>query len=41
MTVFAAGVPNVIYTFEEHTPSKYENDDVRLFREFVSGFRVK
>jgi hypothetical protein len=35
------GAPNVIYTFGLHTPRKYENDDVRLFHEFVSGFRVK
>jgi hypothetical protein len=34
-------VPNVIYTFGLHTPRKNENDDVRLFHEFVSGFRVK
>lgn len=33
--------PNVIYTFGLHTPRRNENDDVRLFHEFVSGFRVK
>lgn len=33
--------PNVIYTFGLHTPRKNEDDDVRLFHEFVSGFRVR
>lgn len=33
--------PNVIYTFGLHTPRSHEDDDVRLFHEFVSGFRVK
>ena len=33
--------PNVIYTFGLHTPRSNEDDDVRLFHEFVSGFRVK
>jgi len=32
---------NVIYTFGLHTPRVNEYDDVRLFHEFVSGFRVK
>jgi hypothetical protein len=35
------GAPNVIYTFGLHTPRGNEDDDVRLFHEFVSGFRVK
>jgi hypothetical protein len=35
------GSPNVIYTFGLHTPRANENDDVRLFHEFVSGFRAK
>jgi hypothetical protein len=35
------GTPNVIYTFGLHTPRKNENEDVRLFHGFVSGFRVK
>jgi hypothetical protein len=35
------GAPNVIYTFGLHTPRKNEDDDVRLFHVFVSGFRVK
>jgi hypothetical protein len=35
------GSPNVIYTFGLHTPRTNENDDVRLFDESVSGFRVK
>jgi hypothetical protein len=35
------GAPNVIYTFGLHTPRNNENDDVRLFHKFVSGFRVK
>jgi hypothetical protein len=35
------GAPNVIYTFGLHTPRNNENEDVRLFHEFVSGFRVK
>ena len=33
--------PNVIYTFGLHTPRKNEDEDVRLFHEFVSGFRVR
>jgi hypothetical protein len=35
------GTANVIYTFGLHTPRKNEVDDVRLFHNFVSGFRVK
>jgi hypothetical protein len=35
------GGPNVIYTFGLHTPRTNETEDVRLFHEFVSGFRVK
>jgi hypothetical protein len=35
------GAANVIYTFGLHTPRTNENDDVRLFHEFVSGFRAK
>jgi hypothetical protein len=35
------GAPNVIYTFGLHTPRNNENEDVRLFHEFISGFRVK
>jgi hypothetical protein len=33
--------PNVIYTFGLHTPRMNEDGDVRLFHEFVSGFRVR
>jgi hypothetical protein len=32
---------NVIYTLELHAPRTNENDDIRLFHQFVSGFRVK
>jgi hypothetical protein len=35
------GSPNVIYTFGLHTPRANENEDVKLFHVFVSGFRVK
>jgi hypothetical protein len=35
------GAPNVIYTFGLDTPRKNEDNDVRLFHEFVSGFRVR
>jgi hypothetical protein len=35
------GAPNLIYTFGLHTPRSNESEDVRLFHEFVSGFRVK
>ena len=35
------GAANMIYTFGLHTPRGNESEDVRLFHEFVSGFRVK
>jgi len=35
------GMPNVIYTFGLRAPRKNEKEDVRLFHDFISGFRVK
>jgi hypothetical protein len=35
------GSPSVIYTFGLHTPRSNEDGDVRLFHDFVSGFRVR
>jgi hypothetical protein len=34
-------LPNVIYTFGLHAPPTNENHGVRLFHQFVSGFRAK
>ena len=35
------GLLNVIYTFGLHAPPTNENHGVRLFHQFVSGFRAK